>query len=69
MIITRVSLLTGVTHTRDIPVTREQLIEWDRGALIQDAMPNLTPEEREFIKTGITNVEWEAIADEDYDSV
>ena len=69
MIISRVSLLTGVTHTRDIPVTREQLIDWDRGALIQDAMPNLTPDEREFIETGITNEEWEAMTDEFLDSI
>ena len=26
---------------------------------IQDAMPNLTPDEREFIKTGITPKEWD----------
>jgi hypothetical protein len=33
--------------------------------LIQEAMPNLTPDEREFIKTGITNDEWDMMEFED----
>jgi len=43
----------------DIDVTDEQLQDWREGTAIQDAMPNLTPDEREFIKTGITPKEWE----------
>lgn len=66
MEITRTSMLSGVTRTLDIPVTREQLIEWERGALIQDAMPNLTPEQREFIMTGSWGDEWKGVfSDED----
>lgn len=33
---------------------------WNTGMLIQDAFPMLTPEQREFIKTGITPEEWDA---------
>jgi hypothetical protein len=36
-------------------------IEWERGAMIQDAFPNLYAEEREFIKTGITPELWNTV--------
>ena len=43
----------------EIPVTQEQLDAWKDGMLIQKAMPNLTPDQREFIMTGITPEEWD----------
>ncbi len=58
MKIIRKSPFTGKVHVMDIPVTEEQIIAWDRGAMIQDAMPNIPPEQREFIMTGITPEEW-----------
>jgi hypothetical protein len=63
MLITRTSLFTGVTRTIDIPVTQEQLDDWSNGVLIQDAMPNLSADQREFIKTGITENEWSYLED------
>ncbi len=59
MIIERTSELTGVTREMEIDVCPQQIKEWEEGKLIQDAMPNLTPSEREFIKTGITDAEWD----------
>jgi hypothetical protein len=59
MQITRKSILTGIERTLEIPVTQEQLDKWASGVLIQDAMPNLTPDQREFIMNGITAEEWE----------
>jgi|TARA_R100000234_G_C4991961_1_gene176008 hypothetical protein len=45
----------------EIDVTLEQLSSWQvDGVLIQNAMPHLTPDEREFIKTGITPEEWDS---------
>lgn len=58
MQITRRSMFTNKVHTLDLPVTQEQINAWRNGKLIQDAMPNLTPAEREFIKTGVTQEEW-----------
>ena len=58
MRIVKTSQLTGNTHTMSIDVTLAQLDAWANGALIQDAMPNLTADEREFIMTGITPSEW-----------
>ena len=65
MIITRQSPFTGRLNTMDIDVTQAQIDKWKAGTLIQFAMPNLTPDEREFIMTGITPSEWGATFGED----
>lgn len=68
MLITKTSILTGVTRSIDMPVTEEQLAAYQAGTPIQHAMPNLTASEREFIHTGITDKEWdEYLGDEDED--
>ena len=54
MIITRTSPLTGLTQALDIDVTIEQIKAWENGALIQDVMPHLSADEREFIISGCT---------------
>lgn len=59
MLITRTSLFTGEIHVMDLNITQEQVENYARGALIQDAFPNLTATEREFYKTGITPEEWD----------
>lgn len=59
MKITRISPFTRKEHTLDIPVTQEQLDDWKNGNHIQYAMPNLSPEHREFIISGITPTEWD----------
>jgi hypothetical protein len=59
MKITRRSMFSGIERTLEIDVTEEQLAAWQDGMLIQNAMPNLTAGEREFIKTGVTDEEWE----------
>tara|TARA_R110002020_G_scaffold6662_5_gene28232 strand:- start:1815 stop:1997 length:183 start_codon:yes stop_codon:yes gene_type:complete len=45
----------------DLPVTQMQLQEWKDGGLIQNVFPDLTPDEREFIQTGITPNEWQQV--------
>jgi len=59
MLITRTSPFSGITNSMEIAVTQAQLDAWESGTLIQDAMPNLSADEREFIKTGITAEEWD----------
>jgi hypothetical protein len=45
----------------DLPVSKDAYALWESGGmLIQDAMPDLTADQREFIKTGITAEEWDA---------
>ena len=58
MLITKKSMVTGNSATKNIDVTQTQLNAWENGALIQDAMPQVSAPDREFIKTGITNDEW-----------
>jgi hypothetical protein len=60
MRIVRTSMLSGNTNIREINVTEEQIAAWESGELIQNAMPNLSASDREFIKTGITDEEWDA---------
>ena len=60
MKVTRKSPLSGVIMQMDLNVTKEQLIAWEKGELVQDAMPHLTPDEREFIITGISPYEWQS---------
>jgi hypothetical protein len=66
MLITKVSSFTKKTHTLDIDVTNEQIAMWKGGMFIQEAMPHLTPDEREFIMTGITAEEWAKEYGSDY---
>ena len=61
MKITRVSPFSNKKTTLEIDVTARQIASWEKGELIQDAMPNLTPAERDFIKMGITPDEWDDI--------
>lgn len=64
MIITRTSMFTGTTRTLDLPVTESQMQAYLEGALLQNAFPNLSPGEREFIKTGVTDEEWDSFMSE-----
>lgn len=64
MMITRTSPFTGITRTKNILVTEEQLARWQSGD-IQDAMPYLSASDREFIMTGITDDEWDQAFGED----
>ena len=56
--ITRTSPFSGKTNTIEVNISLEQYHAWRTGTPIQKAMPNLTPDEREFIITGITPEEW-----------
>ena len=61
MIVTRKSQISGKVHTREIPISEEQY--WEgicSGLHIQDAFPQLSADDREFLLTGITPEEWDA---------
>ena len=58
MLITRKSLISGNTNTMSLPITEEQYNAWEQGTLVQVAMPHLSPDEREFVMSGITPEEW-----------
>lgn len=46
-------------------LTIQQIESWANGELIQNAMPNLTAEERELFMTGLTPEKWSEIFGEE----
>ena len=65
MKITRKSILDGKERTLDLNITEDQYRMWEEGMVIQQAMPNLTPAEREFVLTGISEDEWDELFKDD----
>ena len=65
MQIVRTSRISGNTNVMDIDITTDQFLSWIDGSLIQEVMPNISADEREFIMTGITPDEWDAMFGED----
>jgi len=65
MQITKTSMFTGKSSTMEIPVAQEQINSWKDGMLIQDAMPTLSADHREFLMTGSTPEEWDKMFGEE----
>ena len=65
----KTSPFSGITRSKWVKgVTLDGLSDWESGELIQDAAPNLTTSEREFIINGVTDEEWSAaFGEEDED--
>ncbi len=62
MIIKATSKLTGVTHIREIPITKEDLVRVEENdECIQIIAPYLSSDDREFLITGITPEEWKEV--------
>lgn len=62
MKINRICPLTGKSNTLELDVTRDQMMRFMEGEdLIQSIFPNLTPREREFIKSGILESTYDKI--------
>lgn len=68
MLVTRRSQMSGVESTMDLDVTIEQLFRienrYSTKELIQDIVPHLSKEDREFLITGITPKEWNEMFNE-----
>lgn len=51
--------MTGIFNSRNIELPNEGVAQYLSGScMIQDAFPKVSPDEREFIMTGITSEEW-----------
>ena len=61
MVVVAISAATGEKHAMPLAITEAQVYDWAKGASIQDAMPDLSPEGREFLMTGITQGEWDSM--------
>ena len=59
------SIISGKWSSMVLPITGRRFAEWrDGGVLIQDAFPDLTVEQREFLLTGMSLEEQEEFFDE-----
>ena len=60
MIIERQSIVSGKVYQMELDITQQQLNDFFNGrlGLIQEAFPNLSIDEREFIISGIHPIEW-----------
>jgi len=58
-------MLSGVTRTRHLDITREQELRIQAGEHVQDVAPHLSADDREFLMTGITADEWEQMFGEE----
>lgn len=65
MKISKISHLTGEYNTREIDITIDQYNDWQNvlenksRRPIQDVLPNLSADDREFMISGITPEEWD----------
>jgi len=58
MLVEKVSDYSGKTSSMELTITQEQVSVWLSGEPIQNVFPHLNADEREFLMTGITPVEW-----------
>lgn len=66
MVVVAISALSGQKHAAPLEITEAQVYDWVNGGVsIQDAMPHLSPAEREFLMTGITAEEWDSMFSEE----
>lgn len=68
MEITRTSPVSGKTITKSFQITPEQWAAYQSGVHIQKSLGHLSPDDREFILTGITSDEWNEIFKDEDDS-
>ena len=58
MQVSKRSVASGELNTMVLDFTMPQYMAWKGGTLAQDAFPQLTADEREFLMTGMTPDEW-----------
>ena len=59
MEITKISMLTGMSNTLDIPISKEQYQEYLNGESLDIVADELSQADKDFIRTGITIEELE----------
>jgi hypothetical protein len=60
MLVKMTNPMTGVVGEMEMPVTPTELAEWRGGAgPIQNVLPQLNEDQREFLISGLTPKDWE----------
>jgi len=63
MVVTKTSDYSGETSTRELPISDDQILLYREGIKnISQVFPDLSASDREFIKSGMTDAEWEEMA-------
>ena len=65
MLVYSKNIITKCVNVMDLPVTQEQLDGWLAGKLLQDVMPDLDADQREFLISGFMPSEFEALFGEE----
>lgn len=67
MILRKTSIFTGREHDMEFPDGIEpRIAAWKTsGIMIQEAFPDLTPDQREFLLSGSTPEEWDELFKEE----
>lgn len=65
MLVTKISHLSGKETTLELNVTQEQMDRFENrranGEYVQTIFPHLSKDEREFLLTGVSPIEWNEI--------
>jgi len=69
MKITRISPVTGKPNERDIAITPKELVDWYDGKSSLTRFSNITEEDREFLRSGMTDACWNELAAIEKDGV
>jgi hypothetical protein len=69
LLIEKISQATGKCNTREIEIDPIDYIKWSAGYYghVQDAFPDLSYDDREFLISGTTPEEWDAIFESEED--
>ena len=69
MLVSIVSSETSKTTTVDLDITEAQLIRWRGGENLWDVFPDMKPEHREFLVSGIYPNEWNDVVPDNNDDI
>lgn len=59
MKVVRRSIHSGIVRTKDLPITQEQIDEYERGVPIMICMPELNHKDKLFFISGVTDEDWD----------
>lgn len=63
--VTATSIFSGKRTSMVLPINEDQENKYRNGALIQNAFPNLTMDQREFILSGANGDDWDVYVPEE----
>lgn len=65
MLLSKKHPFTGVVNSLELDTTPEELLSWQQGAMAQQAFPRLSPDEREFVISGLLSGEFDKLFEEE----